>query len=97
MRDIDYDKNKIDLLFYMTEKSIEQFDHVQIVLERLAALEKIHMGSPDLAVQFQSVVKNQPEIGNQLGKEMEAIASIKETMVKSVKEIQEVLSSFLQE
>lgn len=42
MRDIDYDKNKIDYLYYMTEKSIEQFNHVQIIIERLAALEKIH-------------------------------------------------------
>ena len=28
MKDIDYDKSKIDFLFFMTEKSIEQFDHV---------------------------------------------------------------------
>jgi hypothetical protein len=27
MKDIDYDKNKIDFLYLMTEKSIEQFDH----------------------------------------------------------------------
>lgn len=50
MRDINYDKNKIEFLFHMTEKSIEMFDHVQIIVERLAALEKIHQSSPDLAV-----------------------------------------------
>jgi hypothetical protein len=42
MRDMDYDKNKIDYLYFMTEKSIELFDHAQIIIERLAALEKIH-------------------------------------------------------
>ena len=50
MKDIDYDKNKIECLYHMTEQYIEQFEQAQIIAERLAALEKIHQSTPDLAV-----------------------------------------------
>ena len=48
MKDIDYDKNKIDYLYFMTERWIESEQHVILVLERLMALEKIHKESPNL-------------------------------------------------
>lgn len=47
-KEIDYDKNKIDLLYHMTEKWIESEQHVLLILERLLALEKIHKESPNL-------------------------------------------------
>lgn len=64
-------------------------------MERLAALEKIHLSSPDLAVQFQAVQKAQPEISKCLWEESERVAQVKELMVSSLKEIQELLSVFL--
>lgn len=94
MRDINYDKNKIEFLFHMTEKSIEMFDHVQIIVERLAALEKIHQSSPDLAVQFENVKKNLPSIDKELEEERKTILECKEEMVKFVKDIQEQFKSF---
>eukprot|EP00347_Sterkiella_histriomuscorum_P001331 403372443 len=94
MRDIDYDKNKIEFLYHMTEKSIELFNHVQIIVERLAALEKIHQSSPDLAVQFESVKKNLPQIDGNLEEEVKSINELKNEMIKFVKDIQESLQSF---
>ena len=48
MNDVNYDKNKIDFLFSMLEKAIENEDHVRIIAERLRALEKIHKDSPNI-------------------------------------------------
>lgn len=42
MNEIDYDKNKIDFLFHMLEKSMEHDSLLELILERLTALEKIH-------------------------------------------------------
>ncbi|CDW73875.1 UNKNOWN [Stylonychia lemnae] len=94
MRDMDYDKNKIDYLYFMTEKSIELFDHAQIIIERLAALEKIHQSSPDMAIQFESVKKNLPELDKQLEEESKMITEVKQEMIKFVTDIQEQLKSF---
>jgi hypothetical protein len=33
MSDVNYDKNKIDFLFFMLEKAIESDDHIEIILE----------------------------------------------------------------
>ena len=49
MREIDYDKNKIDFLYEMVNKALEQGGQVEILIERLQALEKIHKESPNIA------------------------------------------------
>ena len=48
MKDVDYDKNKIDFLFHMLEKSMENDSQLELIVERLAALEKIHKESPNI-------------------------------------------------
>ena len=42
------DKNKIDFLYDVLEKAIENEDHVGIVLDRLTSLEKIHKEAPNI-------------------------------------------------
>jgi hypothetical protein len=88
MREIDYEKNKIEFLYWAAEQSLAQMQHVEIVVRRLAALEKIHQASPDLALQFQNVTANAPKLNEKLGEEAKGIEQIKELMLNSVKEIQ---------
>jgi len=48
MNEVNYDKNKIDFLFSMLEKSLESEDHVKTISMRLQALERIHKESPNI-------------------------------------------------
>ena len=45
---IDYDKNKIDFLYDVLEKAMENEEHVGVILDRLTSLEKIHKDSPNI-------------------------------------------------
>ena len=48
MDDVMYDQQKIQLVYSMAEKSIEQKEHLEVILERLNVLENIHKESPNL-------------------------------------------------
>ena len=39
MQDIAYDKNKLDLIYNTTEKSLEQKSHLDIICERMKVIE----------------------------------------------------------
>lgn len=93
MREVDYDKNKIDYLYLMTEKCIELDQHVMLILERLMALEKIHNESPNLALAYQTVKDSQPKINQKLEDESKEINDIKVSMINFAKEIQELVKS----
>ena len=56
LSEIDYDQAKLDYLYAATEKALESEQHVQIILERLRALEQIHKESPNIASSFETVV-----------------------------------------
>ena len=45
---INYEKNKIDFLYEILEKAMENEEHVEIVLDRLKSLERIHKESPNI-------------------------------------------------
>ena len=45
---VNYDKNKIDYLYEILEKSFENDEHVIIIVDRLKSLEKIHKESPNI-------------------------------------------------
>lgn len=59
MNDVNYDKNKVDFLFSMLEKAIENEDHVRIIAERLRALEKIHKDSPNIESSIKALEERQ--------------------------------------
>ena len=40
----------------MTERALEQKDHIEILLERLTVLEKINKESPNLEAKMQEIV-----------------------------------------
>ena len=59
MNDVNYDKNKIDYLFNILERSLESGDQVKFILERLKALEKIHKESPNIESALKSLGERQ--------------------------------------
>ena len=52
-----YDQQKIALVYEMTERALEQKDHLAIVLERLNVLERMHKESPNLEARMQAILK----------------------------------------
>jgi hypothetical protein len=42
LRDINYDPIKIEYLYSLTEKSMEHEKHIELILDRLKAIETIH-------------------------------------------------------
>ena len=57
MQDIAYDKGKVDLVFSTTEKALEQNSHLEIICERMKALELMHQESPNLESKISSIKK----------------------------------------
>jgi methyl-accepting chemotaxis protein len=88
---IEYDHTKIDFLYQTTEKAFESGELVTLVTERLRALEQIHEDSTTLPESFEDVEQQQAELEAKLTSEAEMIRETKESMVRSVKEIQEAL------
>ncbi len=56
MEDVAYDQQKVALVFDMTERALEQKDHLELLLERLTVLEKINKESPNLEAKVQGIV-----------------------------------------
>ena len=50
------------MVFEMTEKSIEQSNHLAIIIERLKVLETINKESPNIEAQMQQIVKNTAKV-----------------------------------
>jgi len=48
MTEVSFDKNKYEFLYQMLEKAIESDEQVDIIIERLKALERIHKESPNI-------------------------------------------------
>jgi K+/H+ antiporter YhaU regulatory subunit KhtT len=48
MNEVNYDKNKLDYLFEILEKSMENDEQIDVVLGRLHAIERIHKESPNI-------------------------------------------------
>jgi len=48
MSEVNYDKNRVDYLFELLEKAMETDEQVDVINERLQALEKIHKESPNI-------------------------------------------------
>jgi len=45
---LNYDKNKIDYLYEILLKSMDNEEHVELILDRLKAVENIHKESPNI-------------------------------------------------
>lgn len=77
----------------MTEKSLEQDQQVQIIMERLIALERIHKESPNIQTSIQQIKENKPQLEKKLHSEASEIEEAKQTLIKAIHEIQESIKS----
>ena len=48
MPELDYDKNKIQFVHMFTERAMESNEHIQMIVNRLKVIEKIHEDSSDI-------------------------------------------------
>jgi hypothetical protein len=87
LRDIDYDPTKIEFLYSMTEKSLEHEKHIELIIERLKAVETIHQESTNVSKTFDTVEENQEEIDERLKKQIAIINDTRELLVNTVKEV----------
>ena len=57
MEDVSYDQQKVDMVYDMAQRSLEQKAHLDIIIERLNVLENMHNESPNLEARMKSIVK----------------------------------------
>lgn len=61
---LNYDKNKIDYLYDILLKSLDNEDHVELILDRLKAIENIHKESPNIDGSIKTLKNKQYLIDN---------------------------------
>ena len=91
MNDVNYDKNKIDYLFNILERSLESGDQVKFILERLKALEKIHKESPSMDSALKSLAERQKLIDLTFKGEDQQINKTKKLFIDTMQNIQQQL------
>ena len=91
MSEVNYDKNKIDYLFELLEKSFESEDQVAIVVERLKALEKIHKESPNIEASINNLLERQSLIDLSFKAEDQQITKTKKNFLDNMWDVQKEL------
>jgi hypothetical protein len=80
---INYDKNKIDYLYEVLCKSMDNEEPVEIVLDRLKSLEKIYKESPNIEDSICTIIERQDLIDRLFVQEDEQIVRTKELLVQT--------------
>lgn len=88
MSDINYDKNKIDYLFTLLESSLESEEHIEIITERLKALERIHKESPNIEASINTIVDRQKLIDLTFKAEDQQITKTKKQFIEAMNDVQ---------
>ena len=91
MSEVNYDKNKIDYLFELLEKSFESEEQVEIVIERLKALERIHKESPNIETSINHLLERQKLIDMSFKAEDQQISKTKNNFLDNMWEVQKEL------
>jgi hypothetical protein len=55
MKDVEYEKTKVDYVYEMTEHSLESNSQIDMLLDRLKMIEQIHLQSPNLKLQVAKI------------------------------------------
>ena len=92
IEDVAYDKQKVDMVFNMTEKAIEQSSHLSIIIERLKVLERINKESPNIEIKMQNIVKNAAKrIPDELLAERKNIDEVRNQLIQAATELDQVI------
>jgi hypothetical protein len=91
MNDVNYERPKIDFLYGLAEKAIEEQPHLDLIVERLSVLEQIHKQGPNIIAQLDNINQNVlfrfPQC---LKAEREQIEAVKQQVIGSVPAIEEL-------
>jgi len=85
---INYDKNRVDFLYEVLEKYMENEEHVDLILERLKSLEKIHKESPNIDGSIKTLKERQKLIDRAFGNEDGEILKTKKQFLDTMGSIQ---------
>ena len=92
MDDVAYDQQKIQMVYQMTERALEQKDHLDVILERLNVLESINKESPNLESKMQGIVKRATvDIPQALVREQEAAQSVRTQIIEAANELDKLV------
>lgn len=89
MKDVEYEKTKVDKVYEMTEHALQANEQLDMMLDRLKMVQQIHEQSPNLNLQIDKIKaykeKNMPEA---LTKESDMIGETKACIMKELNDIQ---------
>ena len=88
METINYDKSRIDYLYEILEKFMENEEHVEIILDRLKSLEKIHTESPNIDGSIKTLRERQKLIDRAFANEDAEILKTKKQFLDTMGSIQ---------
>lgn len=90
MRDIDYEKSKIDFVYQMTEhSSSDQYQFMHLLVDRLKLIDQIHEQAPNLQNQIDKLKMGYDKvIPRLLVREAQEVKETKLVLGKAVKELQ---------
>lgn len=88
METINYDKSRIDFLYDILEKFMENEEHVEIILDRLKSLEKIHTESPNIDGSIKTLRERQKLIDRAFANEDAEILKTKKQFLDTMGSIQ---------
>ena len=88
METINYDKSRIDFLYEILEKFMENEEHVEIILDRLKSLEKIHTESPNIDGSIKTLRERQKLIDRAFANEDAEILKTKKQFLDTMGSIQ---------
>lgn len=90
---LNYDKNKIDYLYDILLKSLDNEDHVELILDRLKAIENIHKESPNIDGSIKTLKNKQYLIDNTFQQEDSDINRTKIMFAEAMKVMHEQLAA----
>ena len=89
MKDVEYEKTKVDEVYAMTEQGLQTNTQLDMMLDRLKMIQQMHEQSPNLALQISNIRDaNKKDVPDALEAEKQLLEKTQETMVSQLKSIQ---------
>ncbi len=89
MRDVEYDKTKVEAVYEMARHSLESTAQVEALLARLKTLEQMHLQAPNLLLQIENARSNcEAAVPGALAGEARLLAEARAASARCVAEIE---------
>ena len=92
MEDVTYDQQKIALVVDITERSLEQRSHLDVIIERLTVLEGMHKKSPNIEAKMNLVIEcSTKAVPQALLQEQEAASVTRKEIISAGTELDQII------